>query len=81
MNVKNRGFASMDPEKRKEISARGGNATVAKYGTTAMAAWGRIGGDFNMMTHGAERMREIGKLGGEARARNMAARRAEAENE
>jgi uncharacterized protein len=48
-NDKNRGFASMSPERRREVAGRGGNAaqkkgTAHKFTSAEASAAGKIGG-------------------------------------
>ena len=64
----NRGFASMDPQKQKEIASAGGRAAhlqgVAHEFTSEEArAAGRKGGE--AVSRDREHMREIGRKGGE----------------
>ena len=72
-NTSNRGFASMDDDKRREIASKGGRAAheqgVAHEFTSEEAREaGRKGGE--AVSKDREHMSEIGKLGGEARGRN-----------
>lgn len=68
-----RGFAAMDPEKRREIARRGGKAAQAKGNAhrwtkeEAIAA-GKKGGD--TISKNIEHMERIGKKGGIARGAN-----------
>jgi general stress protein YciG len=71
-NTSNRGFASMDDDKRREIASKGGRAAheqgVAHEFTSEEAREaGRKGGE--AVSKDREHMSEIGKLGGEARGR------------
>ncbi len=73
-----RGFASMTPERQRDIARRGGQAahiagTAHEWTATTAAVAGRKGG----LTSSADRdrMRELGRRGGEQRAANAAARR------
>lgn len=64
----NRGFASMDPQKQREIASAGGRAAhqqgVAHEFTSEEArAAGRKGGE--AVSRDREHMREIGRKGGE----------------
>jgi len=74
----NRGFASMDPNKQKEIASKGGRAAHAKgtaheFDSGEARAAGRKGGQ--AVSRNREHMAAIGRRGGEARghARNRAA--------
>src|ERR1043165_6536419 len=74
----NRGFASMDPNKQKEIASKGGRAAHAKgtaheFDSGEAREAGRKGGQG--VSRNREHMAAIGRRGGEARghARNRAA--------
>lgn len=74
----NRGFASMDPSKQKEIASKGGRAAHAKgtaheFDSSEAREAGRKGG--MAVSRNREHMAAIGRRGGEARghARNRAA--------
>jgi len=73
----NRGFASMDPNKQKEIASKGGRAAHAKgtaheFNSNEARDAGRKGGV--AVSRNREHMAAIGRKGGEARG---AARRAQ----
>ncbi|MHB8634142.1 MAG: KGG domain-containing protein [Thermoplasmatota archaeon] len=63
-----RGFAAMDPEKRREIARRGGKASGGRpenlRGVDRRAA-GRKGGQKVLAQYGPEHMAQIGRHGGE----------------
>jgi general stress protein YciG len=64
-----RGFASMTPEKRKEIAGKGGKAAhekgkAFKFTSDTAREAGRIGG--KSVSEDREHMAEIGRRGGEA---------------
>lgn len=61
MEPKKRGFASMSPEKQKEIARAGGKAVAAK-GKDHMAKIGKNGG--KKVALNREHMSEIGRKGG-----------------
>ena len=65
-NTRNRGFASMDLLKRREIARKGGQAVSRDR--DHMAAIGRRGGE--VVSRDREHMAEIGEKGGEARGRS-----------
>jgi general stress protein YciG len=74
----NRGFASMDPSKQKEIASKGGRAAHAKgtaheFDSGEAREAGRKGGQ--AVSRNREHMAAIGRRGGEARghARNRGA--------
>jgi general stress protein YciG len=74
----NRGFASMDPSKQKEIASKGGRAAHAKgtaheFDSSEAREAGRKGG--MAVSRNREHMAAIGRRGGEARghARNRGA--------
>src|ERR671915_1427301 len=74
----NRGFASMDPNKQREIASKGGRAAHAKgtaheFNSEEARIAGRKGGE--AVSRNREHMSAIGRRGGEARgnARRQAA--------
>lgn len=74
-----RGFASMDPEKQREIARKGGRAAHAKgtaheFSPDEARAAGRKGGE--VVSRNREYMAEIGRRGGEARGERSARGRA-----
>ncbi len=75
----NRGFASMDREKQREIASKGGRAahqkgTAHEFDAGEARAAGRKGGV--TVSRNREHMAAIGRRGGEARGANRAARQA-----
>lgn len=73
-----RGFASMDPEKQKEIARKGGRAAHAKgtaheFTTDEARSAGRKGGE--AVSRNRAHMAEIGRRGGERRGARRAAQR------
>ena len=73
----NRGFASMDREKQREIASKGGRAahqkgTAHEFDSGEARAAGRKGGV--TVSRNREHMAAIGRRGGEARGANRAAR-------
>ena len=73
----NRGFASMDRNKQREIASKGGRAahekgTAHEFDAGEARAAGRKGGV--TVSKNREHMAEIGRRGGEARGANRAAR-------
>lgn len=67
-----RGFASMSPEKRKEIAGKGGKAanargTAYKFDSEKAREAGRKGG--KSVSENREHMAEIGRRGGESSSR------------
>ncbi len=73
----NRGFASMDRSKQREIASKGGRAahqrgTAHEFDSSEARAAGRKGGV--TVSRNREHMAEIGRRGGEARGANRAAR-------
>jgi general stress protein YciG len=65
----NRGFASMDPQKQKEIASVGGRAahekgTAHEFDSTEAREAGRKGGE--AVSRNREHMSEIGRKGGQA---------------
>lgn len=76
--TRNRGFASMDPEKQKEIARKGGRAahekgTAHEFTSDEARAAGRKGGE--RVSANRDHMSRIGRLGGKHSAgRRQAAR-------
>ncbi len=73
----NRGFASMDRGKQREIASKGGRAahqkgTAHEFDSSEARAAGRKGGV--TVSQNREHMAAIGRRGGEARGANRAAR-------
>lgn len=73
-----RGFASMDPEKQKEIARKGGRAAHAKgtaheFTSEEARSAGRKGGE--AVSRNRAHMAEIGRRGGERRGARRAAQR------
>lgn len=76
----NRGFASMDPGKQREIASKGGRAAHAKgtaheFDSGEAREAGRKGGQ--AVSRNREHMAMIGRKGGEARGAKNAARLAQ----
>lgn len=76
----NRGFASMDPSKQREIASKGGRAAHAKgtaheFDSGEAREAGRKGG--MAVSRNREHMAMIGRKGGEARGAKNAARMAQ----
>ena len=74
MATQDRGFASMDPEKQKEIASKGGKmahekGTAHEFDSEEARKAGHKGGE--SVSQDREHMSEIGRKGGEARGRNM----------
>lgn len=72
----NRGFASMDREKQKQIASKGGKAAHAQgraheFTPDEARTAGRKGGE--AVSRDREHMAAIGRAGGMARGRNRAA--------
>jgi len=72
----NRGFASMDRDKQKEIASKGGKAAHAQgraheFTADEARSAGRKGGE--AVSKNREHMAQIGRAGGQARGRNRAA--------
>ncbi|MGH9457747.1 MAG: KGG domain-containing protein [Thermoanaerobaculia bacterium] len=70
-----RGFASMDPDKQKEIARKGGRAAHAKgtaheFTPDEARAAGRKGGE--VVSRNREHMATIGRRGGERRGQKRA---------
>lgn len=73
-----RGFASMDPEKQKEIARKGGRAAHAKgtaheFTSDEARSAGRKGGE--AVSRNRQHMAEIGRRGGERRGAKRAAQK------
>ena len=73
-----RGFASMDPEKQKEIARKGGRAAHAKgtaheFTSDEARSAGRKGGE--AVSRNRAHMAEIGRRGGERRGAKRAAQK------
>ena len=72
-NTSNRGFASMDPEKQREIASEGGKAAHAsgnahEFDSREAAEAGRKGGE--SVSKDREHMAEIGAEGGRSRGQS-----------
>ena len=70
-----RGFASMDPERRREVASKGGMAaqargTAHRFTSEQARVAGRKGGQ--TVSQNREHMCQIGHKGGTTRARNAA---------
>ena len=68
-NTSNRGFASMDPERQREIASEGGKAahekgTAHEFDSEEARAAGRKGGE--AISQNREHMAEIGRRGGQS---------------
>ncbi len=68
-NKKKKGFASLSPEKRREIASKGGKAVhqkgnAHKFNSETARKAGKIGG--KSVSENKEHMAEIGRRGGEA---------------
>src|SRR5438105_15531117 len=71
MNTRNRGFASMDPQKQKDIARKGGRAahekgTAHEFTSDEARAAGRKGGE--RVSADRSHMSRIGRLGGKTSA-------------
>jgi general stress protein YciG len=71
-NTSNRGFASMDPDKQKEIASEGGKAaheqgTAHEFDSEEARAAGRKGGE--AVSRDREHMAAIGRKGGQSSGR------------
>ena len=71
----NRGFASMDPSKQREIASKGGKAAHAQgraheFSADEARTAGRKGGE--AVSRDRAHMAAIGRAGGQARGRNRA---------
>ena len=78
-STRNRGFASMDTEKQREIARKGGRAAHAKgtaheFSSHEARAAGRKGGE--SVSSNREHMSRIGRIGG----KNSAGRRASSDD-
>lgn len=76
-----RGFASMDLSKQREIASKGGKAAHAQgraheFTSAEARDAGRKGG--HVVSQDRDHMRDIGRLGGKSRGRNRAARQTDA---
>ena len=72
----NRGFASMDPSKQREIASKGGRAahekgTAHQFTPDEAREAGRKGG--GTVSQDRQHMAEIGRIGGQARGRKQRA--------
>ncbi|MEO8216480.1 MAG: KGG domain-containing protein [Acidobacteriota bacterium] len=72
-NTSNRGFASMDPSRQKEIASKGGRAAHAKgtahqFTPDEAREAGRKGGQ--TVSRNRDHMAAIGREGGHSRGRN-----------
>ena len=72
-NTSNRGFASMDPEKQREIASEGGRAahmkgTAHEFDSEEAREAGRKGGE--AVSRDREHMAEIGRKGGQSSSGN-----------
>ena len=68
-NTSNRGFASMDPERQREIASEGGKAahekgTAHEFDSEEARAAGRKGGE--AVSQNREHMAAIGRRGGQS---------------
>ena len=68
-NTSNRGFASMDPERQREIASEGGRAahekgTAHEFDSEEARQAGRKGGE--VVSQNREHMAEIGRKGGQS---------------
>jgi general stress protein YciG len=75
---KSRGFASMNPEKQREIASRGGKAAHAQgraheFTADEARAAGRKGGQ--AVSRDRDHMAMIGRQGGKRRGQNLRAQR------
>jgi uncharacterized protein len=73
--TEDRGFASMDPMRQKEIAARGGKAahekgTAHEFSPDEAREAGRKGGQ--KVSQNREHMARIGRMGGQARRLKIA---------
>src|SRR5579862_2262256 len=71
INTRNRGFASMDPQKQKDIARKGGKAahekgTAHEFTSDEARAAGRKGGE--RVSADRSHMSRIGRLGGKTSA-------------
>src|SRR5271155_336020 len=72
----NRGFASMDPAKQRQIASKGGRAahekgTAHQFSATEAREAGKKGG--GTVSQDRHHMAEIGRIGGQARGRKQRA--------
>jgi general stress protein YciG len=80
----NRGFASMDLERQREIASKGGKAAHAQgraheFTADEARAAGRKGGE--IVSRDRSHMAAIGRAGGQARGRNRASTRPQSADE
>jgi len=73
---KNRGFASMDPAKQREIASKGGRAahekgTAHQFSPNEAREAGKKGG--GTVSQDRQHMAEIGRIGGQSRGRKQRA--------
>ena len=78
--TRNRGFASMDPARQREIASQGGKAAHAKgtaheFTPDEARVAGKKGGE--VVSRDRDHMARIGREGGQARAGNVRARSAQ----
>ena len=78
-NTSNRGFASMDEDKQREIASKGGKVahergSAHEFDSEEARAAGRKGGE--AVSQDREHMSEIGRKGGESAQANAASRAA-----
>lgn len=76
-NTSNRGFASMDPEKQREIASKGGKAAheqgvAHEFDSEEARKAGRKGGE--AVSRDREHMSDIGRKGGESRSNQNSGR-------
>jgi len=74
MTRKPQGFATMTPEKRREIARKGGRIAhqlgrAHEWTSREGKIWGKLGG--MKISSDREHMRTIGKLGGRGRSQTM----------
>ena len=79
-----RGFASMDPQRQREIASKGGKAAHAKgtaheFDSDEARRAGRKGGE--VVSRNRDHMAQIGRRGGEARGENRAQMRGSSRGE
>jgi len=77
MSTTKRGFAALDPDKRREMAVRGGKAAQAKgnahkFTTEEARSAGRLGG--SKISANREHMSRIGRAGGAKHAELMRAK-------
>src|SRR5580700_9208675 len=80
----NRGFASMDPAKQRQIASKGGRAahekgTAHQFSATEAREAGKKGG--GTVSQDRHHMAEIGRIGGQARGRKQRAAQQSAASE